>query len=276
MRSDVTELSQRALEVSRQAGDPWLEAWGLALVSGVAYRAREDDLARRRGEEALAIARSSADDQLIGQMLMNVANYARDSSVVESRKLHAESIQYFRLAGDSLFTAVELHNLAGVCLSEDRPVEARGHLEEAITLASEVGAELFVFLMRSDLCSILLADGAIDEAAVLVRSCLVTARRLALYPQLCGLLFAAACCATWQDDTVRAARLHGAADAAIASAVEMRNFGWTASEDRVREEARAHLSETMPTELREREYLQGAGLSIVQAVDLALSRVPAD
>ncbi len=275
-RKDVSDLSARAFELSKNVDDAALRSEVLGLMAGAAYFDGDDELARTRAAEALALAEHTNHETLIGIMTMNLANFMRYTSSDESRRLHLEALDRFKRAGDAMMASIEEHHLAGLCLQEDDAVDARWHLEESVRLGAEVGAEHFLVVSRSDLCAALLACGEIEAATSLVRQCLITARRLALRSQLCGVLFSAACCATWNGDLVRSARLHGAADAAVAEAIAGRVFGWTASEDRVREEARAKIREELPPDVLQSEYLRGASLSVAQAVDLALGRSDLD
>ncbi len=264
--------AEAAFEACRATGDQTLLAWGILLMSGVAYIAHDDALAAARAAEALEVARATGDDHLVGHMLRNLAHFERTIDFERSEAMHAEALQCFRRAGDKLSISLELYDLSGLSFLADRVEEGRRFLEEAVALSAEIGASYFVFTNQSDLATALIAEGELEAAELLVRACLVRARRQGLQAQLCGLLFAAACCATWREEGRRAARLHGAADAAIESAVEVRSFGWTTTEDRLREEARAELARLLPDDVREAEYAGGRVLSTTAAVDLALGR----
>ena len=271
----VVEITERALEAARAIGDRALEASALALVAGSAYLDHDDEKASLLAEEAVAIARGLADEQLLGETLRILGHMLRPSAIVADRqKIHSEALACARRTGDAFSVALELHSLSALSLEVDEPATARRYLEEAVVLASDIGAEYLLFGFRSDLGSVLLATGDVDGAAALFRTGLVLARRGGFRQQFCGQVFGAACCATWLGDYVRAARLHGAADVAVAAGVEARNFGWTRTEDRVREAARAELRRRLDPEVRQREYDIGTGLSAAEVVDLALGRTP--
>jgi hypothetical protein len=117
-----------------------------------------------------------------------------------------------------------------------------------------------------------LVQGRHDEAAGLTRRCLLTARRIGISIDASQLIFAAACCATWQGDYERAARLHGAADADMAIALERRTMTWSPSEQAVQEEDQAHLREILGGGQFDLAYQAGSQLTVTEAIELALSR----
>jgi hypothetical protein len=275
-RGHVTELSDRALAVARALGDDVLEAWSLTLVAGAAH-VSHDDRAVSLVSDAVKIARRLNDDHLLGVTLNTLGSLTRATSPIgERRILHSEGLECLRRAGDTYYVAVQLHDLASLCLDEDDPATARTYLAEAVALASEVGAQLLVFGFRSDLGLALLATGDVEQAAVLFRTGLVVARRGGFRQEFCGQVFGAACCATSQGDYVRAARLLGAADAAVAAGIEARNFSWTAVEDRLRNEALELLRTHLTVDVLERDYAAGSVLSGAEIVSLALGRTPED
>ncbi|MGC9961937.1 MAG: hypothetical protein ABSE47_08550 [Acidimicrobiales bacterium] len=171
-----------------------------------------------------------------------------------------------------LFAAGELYALVGLEADRGSLAGARGYLLEAIALAEDLGAEMFLYFFRSDLAVLLMAEGDYDPAAPLLRSSLLLARRIGLRQELAGLLFGAACLAPHRRDLLQAARLHGAADVAIAGGLAGGNINWTEMEQGVRDEDQPRLRAAMPSEDFERAYEFGAGLTPQQAVELALGR----
>ena len=117
-----------------------------------------------------------------------------------------------------------------------------------------------------------MAEGDFGPASPLLRASLLFARRIGLRQEVAGLLFGAACLATHQGDLLQAARLHGAADVAIASGLVGGNINWTQLEQGLREQDQARLLAAMPADEFERAYESGAGLAPQQAVELALGR----
>lgn len=111
-----------------------------------------------------------------------------------------------------------------------------------------------------------------EQAAPEIRHCLLVARRIGVRFEVSEIIFGAACCATWQGDYRKAARLHGAADVDISASIEVGTISWSAAEQRLREQEQGRLRELMGDELYADAYRTGAGLSAIQAVELALSR----
>ena len=126
--------------------------------------------------------------------------------------------------------------------------------------------------MRTDFAILLLIQGQPREAAPLIRRCLLMARRIGLHLDVSELLFGAACCAAWQEDHVRAARLHGAADRDLSAAIAVGSISLTDPERQLSEREQSSLRQIMGDQAYDVAYRFGAGLSRAQAVDLALGR----
>ncbi len=168
-----------------------------------------------------------------------------------------------------------LTNLFSAELHAGRIEEGSAHLEEAVALAERVGGDLIVYFVRGNLALLRLIQGRHAEAVPLVRSALLLSRRLGPGVPSGELVFAAACCASWQGDYVRAARLHGAGDADIKASLELRTIKWSAAEQELREREQGRLQELLGIAAYSDAYRSGAQLSLQQAMDLALGRDPA-
>jgi predicted ATPase/class 3 adenylate cyclase len=278
-RKDPGELAvcdayaERALAMARDLGDRRVEARALSQLGGAARRARDPD-ARRLSEEAAAIAREIGDVQLLGEQLSSLA--VAIPAAEESRRVRQEALACCRQSGDELIAALTLHQLAGLDLREGLIEEASTQLEQSLAIAERLGAELFVYYLRGELGLLRLIQGRHAEAAPIVRWCLVVARRVGVRVDASELLLGAACCTAWQGDLLRAARLHGAADADIAAAVEIGSIFLAPPEQDLREREQARLRADLGDAAYEQAYAAGATLSSAAAVELALSReVPA-
>jgi hypothetical protein len=267
------QTAERALTMARALGDVRLEARAVALLSDAAFHDHDPVAAERFGQEAADLSRGLGDLQLLGESLRCLA--ILPPSLAECRRLRMETLDCFRQTGDGLLASAELYALAGIDLAEGSIGDARVRVAEAIALAEDLGAELFLYFYRSDLLVMLLADGEVAGAEALLRSCLQTARRIGLRLEMAGLLFGSACCATWHHDLRRASQLHGAADAAIAAAVAAGIVRWTPFEEALRSEDQARLRELMGDEGFEIDYRAGAALSGQQAADMAMGRISA-
>jgi hypothetical protein len=263
---------ERGLAMARELGDRRLEARALLVLAGVAYFQRDMDRLRRLGEEGVAIARQIGDVHLRGTLL---ACLCVNGPEPENRRMRLEALDCFRQTGDDMFAANELHMIYGLDLRDRLFDDARAHITAAIATAENLGAKVFLYFMQTDYAILLLIEGKHEEAAPVVRSCLLTARRIGLHLDVSELLFGAACCTTWQGDYARAARLHGAADTEMSVALEVGTISWSGPEQELREQEQASLRRLMGGEAYEAGFRSGAKLSRSQGVDLALGREPA-
>jgi predicted ATPase/class 3 adenylate cyclase len=265
------QCGERALVIARELGERRLEARALLVLAGVAYYQHDLDQMRRLGEEGVAIAREIGDVHLRGQLQTTVSIVGTS----EDRRVRLDSLECFRQSGDEILAANEMHMLYGLDLHAGLLADARAHITEAIATAERLGARVFVYFMQCDYAVLLLIEGRHEEAVPVVRNCLLAARRMGLRLDVSELLFAAACCAAWQGDHSRAARLYGAADQEINASVEIGSITWTGPEVQLWEREQGALRELMGDAAYDGGYRSGAGLSRSQAVDLALGRAPA-
>jgi hypothetical protein len=265
---------QRGLAMARELGDRRLEARAMLVLAGVAYFRHDMDELRRLGEEGVAIAREIGDVHLRGELVTCLCLCVKGSEP-EDRRLRLEALDCFRQTGDDMFAANEMHMLYGLDLRDRLFDDARKHITAAIATAEKLGAKVFLYFMRTDYTILLLIEGKHEEAAAVVRSCLLMARRIGLHLDVSQLLFTAACCTAWQGDHVRAARLHGAADTEMGVALEVGSISWSAPEQELRQREQAGLRRLMGDGAYEAGFRSGATLSRSQGVDLALGREPA-
>ena len=265
------QCGERGLAMARELGDRHLEARALLVLAGVAYFHHDLDRMRRLGEDGVAIAREIGDVHLRGELL---ACLCVGGPSAEIRRRRLEALDCFRQTGDAMLAANEMHMIYGLDVQEGLLGDARAHMTEAIATAGKLGANIFLYFMRTDFAILLLIEGKHAEAAPVIRSCLLTARRIGLHLDVSELLFGAACTAAWQGDHPRAARLHGAAEKEMGVALEVGSISWSGPEQELREREQASLRRLMGDEAYEAGFGSGGGLSRSQAVDLALGREP--
>jgi hypothetical protein len=188
----------------------------------------------------------------------------------ERRRVRLEALACYRETGDHLLAVAALHNLYGVDLHAGRLDEGRAYLEEGIALAGDLGAGLMLYVLSSELAVVLLMEGQHAEAVPMVRRNLLVARRIGAGVSIAMVLFAAACCVAWQGEMPRAARLHGAADADIEAGLADGSIGWSDLEQRLRVDEQGRLRSQLGDEAFDAAYGLGAGLSRLQAVEIAL------
>jgi hypothetical protein len=263
--------------MARALGDQRRTGRGLVTMAGVAFFEQDMAKVERLCDEGIGIARQLGDDQLLGMLL---ASRSFGLPVGQERdRVRREALACFRRADDQLLISSALHNLYGLSLHAGRLDEGRVYLEESISIAEDLGANLMMYYLRSELAMVLLIEGRHAEAVPLVRRNLLMARRIAggadVAMDIAMVIFAAACCAAWQGEHLRAARLHGAADADIAAALADSSIGWSDLEQRLREDEQGWLRQRIGDQAFDDAYRLGGELTRLRAVELALGNTPA-
>jgi predicted ATPase/class 3 adenylate cyclase len=276
MRSDRAQMAaarhyaERALAMAMDVGDRHSEARAVSMLAESLDIDGDRSVARELAERGVAIARELGDVQMLAEHLQVLGFVADDFA--HRWRIHQESLDCCRRCGDDLLAASELNHLFGLCLQRGRLDEGSAYLEEAIEFFETLGGDLLVYFARGNLALLRLIQGRHAEAVSLVRTCLQVRRRLG--PGVPGgdLIFAAACCAAWEGDPDRAARLHGAGDKDITASLENRSINWPDVEQQLREREQGKLQEQLGEAAYRDAYRSGAQLSPEQALDLALGR----
>jgi predicted ATPase/class 3 adenylate cyclase len=277
LRSDAAEMAaarryaDRALAMARAVGDRRTEARALTtLGASIEINGDRETALLEMAQQAVAIARDIGDVQLLGEQLQFLASVTEGAG--ERRRVCLEALDCCRRSGDDLLAWALLNQLFGLALHAGRIDEGSAFMAEAVELAEKVGGDFLVYLQRCNLALLRLIQGRYAEALPLVRTCLLMNRRLGPGVPGAELIFAAACCAAWQGEPVRAARLHGAGDADIAASLKNRSISWSDAEQSLREREQSQLRELMGDAAYEDAYRAGAQLSVAEATDLALNR----
>jgi predicted ATPase/class 3 adenylate cyclase len=280
-RTAARDYAERGLAMAEILVEPTIQARALGLLSELIFADGDLGRVRELAGEAVAIARTTGDLQLLGEMLECLV--AAEPSAATNREIRAEALDCFRQSGDELLAAKELHMLYVLDLGEGSQPErassdagrshieaARSHLEAAIAAAEGLGDEMYLYFFREDMAILLLIEGRPAEALPLVRRCLQVSRRAGIRLDVCEVLFGAACCAAWQDDQLKAASLFGAADVRIGYALADGSITWSAIEEQLRRAEQGKLRDLMGEHEFGEAYRQGTRLSRQQAVELAL------
>jgi predicted ATPase/class 3 adenylate cyclase len=267
-RTAARDYAERGLAMAEILAEPALQASALGLLSELVFTDGDLDRVRELAGQAIAIARTTGDRQLLGEMLKNLA--AAEPSVAENRRIRVEALDCFRQSGDELLAANELHMLYGLDLAAGRIEQARSHLEAAIAAAEDLGDQMYLYFFRTDLVILLLLEDKYAEALPLVRRCLQVARRSGIRLDVCEVLFGAACCAGRDGHPLKAALLHGAADLRIGYAIADGSIRWWPVEERLRLSEQDRLRALIGTAQFADAHQRGAAMSRQQAVELAL------
>jgi predicted ATPase/class 3 adenylate cyclase len=262
--------AERALAMATDVGDRRTEAWAVSSLAESLEVDGDHQAARELAERGVAIARELGDVQMLAEHLQVLGFVAEDYA--DRWRIHQESLDCCRRCGDELLAASELNHLSGLALRAGQLDESLAYLEEYMLLFDKVGGDLTAFVARGNLALIRLIQGRHAEAVPLVRTCLQLKRRLG--PGFPGgeVIFIAACCAAWEGDLNRAARLHGAGDNDIAASLENRSINWPDLEEQLRQREQGGLREQLGETAYWDAYRSGAQLSHEQALDLALAR----
>ena len=177
-----------------------------------------------------------------------------------------------RKSGDDLQAANELHHLYGLDLHAGLIENAAAYLHQSISLAEQLGGDLFLYFLRSDLGILLLIQGRPEEAEPVVRRCLLVARRIGVRIDASEVIFGAACVADLAGRRRPGGALHGAADADIRTALAIGTINWSKAEQDLREHEQGQLRERMGSTPYEEAYQAGGAAVAAQAVEFALSR----
>ena len=267
-RTAARGYAEQGLAIAEIQAERSLQARALGLLSELVFAEGDLDRVRELAGDAVSIARTTGDRQLLGEMLKCLAG--AQPSAEESRALRAEALDCFRQSGDELLAANELHRLYAIDIAGGGIEAAHRHLEAAISAAEVLGDEMYLYFFREDLALLMLIEGRPAEAVPLVRRCLQVARRSGIRLDVCEVLFGAACCAAWRGEQDKAAQLFGAADLRIGYSLADGSITWSATEERLRTQQQRQLREAMGEHAFDDAYRRGAALSRQQAVELAL------
>ena len=191
---------------------PTLRCRALSSISGLAFRQGDNEVARQRANEALAIARGQRDTPLIVGALTRLARVGlRDNNPRQTIRLSREAMALAEEAGDEELSLQPLHCLAEATRMAGDYEEARKLYRRSLDLNRKRSDELVIGVETSNLAAVELHFGNIDAAVRLWRESLALAHRtknhyLLPYPVV-GLGEAAAAQRDWE----RAAQLLGAA-----------------------------------------------------------------
>jgi tetratricopeptide (TPR) repeat protein len=140
-------------------------ARALAGAGVLAFRQGDNDAARALHDEALAVARETADRDSEARALGGLARVAmRDEDFDGARALATASVDIFRETGNEFGEASSLHVLAYVTMLEGHYERARPAFQESLALNERLGDRLMVAIENANLGQVERHLGHLDRA----------------------------------------------------------------------------------------------------------------
>ena len=257
------EYCEEALAIARAANDDYLAAEVLQIRAWPLLRQGQPGAALPLTESGLGLARRLGEPHLTGLLLSarsfalniggNPATAARDA---------AESLRLFRQAGDQLLVGAMLGNLGIYELSAGDLDAACRHLAEALAIARALNSRSDIAYGTFNLGLAEHLGGSPGAAEALFTESLDLGRRTGMKGIMAYALLGLALAGHGGADPGRSARLHGAADQALAdlgNALEP-------LEARLAGLDRQRLRAAMGTGAFDAEYTAGRTLGLAQVL----------
>ena len=253
-----------------------LRAWTLAHASGFAWRQGDLELARRHGEQALALFRELGDRVGLGRALGTLASVlARYGEHATADTLNAEALALRREVGDRRGVAMLLNNMGSQANLAGKYARALPLLEESLQVCRELDdADATLIWPLSTLGETLLEQGEYTRARALLTEGMQVAQQLRSKDHLTYYLEDFAWLAAMQgvaeqrteEQARRAARLFGAAEAQREAMGQRLAGTELALHDRHVVSARAHLDAVAWSAA----WAEGRAMPLEQAIAYAL------
>jgi ATP/maltotriose-dependent transcriptional regulator MalT len=255
---------QEALAIARSAGDDQLAADLLFDRAWLLVRQGQRGDALAVIESALGLACRLGEPHLTARLLAvrASATYGAGDPAGGARDA-AEALQLFRRAGDRLQAGAVLGNLGNYELAAGELDTARPHLAEALAIARELNrSEVIYHTFNLGLAEYL--GGSPGTAETLFAESLDLARRMGMRSSTAYALLGLALAGHGEADPGWSARLHGAADQALADL----GHALEPLEARLADSDRQRLRAAMGAQAFEAEYAAGRTLDLAQVLDM--------
>ena len=256
-----------ALAIARAVGDEYLVADVLYVRAFILLRQGQPSAARPLIESGLDLTRRLGEPHLTGHLLGarlyaalvegNPASAARDA---------AEALPLFRQTGDRIQVGQVLGNLGLSELSAGDVDAARRHLAESLDIAREFNSRYDISFQTFNLGLAEYVGGSLAAAEALFAESLDVSWRTGMKSNTAYALIGLALTGRGGANPGWSARLHGAADQALASLGHVLQ----ALEEGLANLDRQRLRDAMGAEAFEAEYSAGRTLDLAQAVHQAL------
>jgi predicted ATPase len=255
-----------ALAIARSAGDDYLAADVLNSRAFVLVRLGQQAAALPLVDQGLELARRLGEAHLTARLL-SVRSYAVDvgGDHAGAARDAAESLALFRQAGDRRETGTMLGNLGYAELAMGDLATARGHLLESLGIARELNDTYGVVYETFNLGLAEYLSGEPDAAGTWFAESFDLARRVRMTAGTAYALIGLAMAGSGRDPA-RSARLHGAADQALAALGETLD----SLEARLRDADGQRLRTALGGAAFDAEHAAGQAMTAPEIRDLAL------
>ena len=263
---------QEALAIARAAGDEYLVADLLQIRAVILLRQGKPGAGLPLIESGLGLARRLGEPHLTGRLL-SVRAYATNAEGDHAGAARdaAEALLLFRQAGNQVQIGVILGNLGYYELSTGNLDAARRHLAEAVDISRALKARHSAVYETFNLGLAEYLSGSPGAAEALFAESLDLARRMGMKAHMAYALIGLALAGCGGTDPGWSARLHGAADQALADL----GHALEPLEARLADLDRQRLRAAMGAEAFEAEYAAGRTLDLARAAHQALQGIPA-
>jgi len=257
------DYCEEALVIARAAGDDYLVADLLHVRAWLLVRQGQPGAALPLIEQGLDLARRLGQPHLTARLLSARAFATNvEGDPAGAARDNAEALRLARQAGDRLQAGTLLCNLSDYELWTGDLDAARRHLAESLDIARELDARNSTVIGTFNLGLAEYLAGSPVAAQALFTESLELARRMGMKRHTAYALIGVALAGPGRADPAWSARLHGAADQALA------DLGHTLQplEARLAGLDRQRLRGAMGAEAFEAEYAAGRTLDLAQAV----------
>jgi predicted ATPase/DNA-binding CsgD family transcriptional regulator len=266
----AADYCEEALAIAHAAGDDYLVADLLQIRAWVLVRLGQPGAALPLIESGLGLARRIGEPHLTARLLTarSYATYADGDSVGAVRD-GAESLRPSRQAGDRIQLGQMLGNLGNFELSAGDLDAARGHLAEAVDIARGLNDRDGIMYQTFNLGLAEYLGGSLAAARALFAESLGLARHMGMKVNMAYALLGLALAGRGGADPGWSARMHGAADRALA------DLGRTLEplEGRLADVDRRRLRSAIGDGAFEADYAAGRTLDLARATHQALQAV---
>ena len=216
LREAAARLGE-ALAIARADDDDALACQTLGVRTFVAYL-EGDDRALGLAHGTLAVAQRVGEPALLATALARMADAYQTLDPPRSRDLLEEALETARRADDEVLLGEVLNNSGEDARQDGDFVLAQERLEECVALAEARDDRYLLAFAKRNLAAVLLRQHETDGAAPLAHDALLLAERSGSPLQIGYAMLTQADVASSAGELKRAAFLHGAADALFSEA----------------------------------------------------------